>query len=93
MPTSMTMDAAIDALKSAVPNGGRVFVQGCAGEPLALAEALARRPEAATGLTFEGVWIPGVNRTDWAGLHAQARAEAIFLAPEWRDSFRAGQLA
>lgn len=93
MPLSVTMDAAIDALKSTLPNGGRVFVQGCAGEPLALAEALARQPEAAARLTFEGVWIPGVNRTDWAGLHALARAEAIFLAPEWHDSFRAGQLA
>ncbi|MCA3585784.1 acetyl-CoA hydrolase/transferase C-terminal domain-containing protein [Phenylobacterium sp.] len=93
MPIFKTMDAAIDALKSALPNGGRVFIPGCAGEPLALAEALARRPEAAAGLAFEGVWVPGVNRTDWAGLHAQARAEAIFLAPEWRDSFEAGQLA
>ncbi|MEQ7156281.1 acetyl-CoA hydrolase/transferase family protein [Brevundimonas aurifodinae] len=92
MPISMTMDAAIDALKTAVPNGGRVFIPGCAGEPLALAETLARRPEAAAGLTFEGVWIPGVNRTDWAGLHDDARAEAIFLAPEWRDSFVAGRM-
>lgn len=93
MPTTVTMDAAIDALKAAAPEGGRVFIPGCAGEPLALAEALAERPDAAGGLTFEGVWIPGVNRTDWAGLHDDARADAIFLAPEWRDSFAAGRLA
>jgi len=93
MPITVTMDAAIDALKAAVPEGGRVFIPGCAGEPLAFAEALAERPEAAAGLTFEGVWIPGVNRTDWARLHSDARTEAIFLAPEWRDSFEAGRLA
>jgi len=89
----MTMDAAIDALKAVLPDGGRVFIPGCAGEPLAFAEALANRPEAAAEQTFEGVWIPGVNRTDWAELHDQSRAEAIFLTPEWRDSFVAGRLA
>jgi acyl-CoA hydrolase len=87
------MDAALEALRSALPDGGRVFVPGCAGEPLPFAEALQSRPGAATGLTFEGVWIPGVNRTDWAGIHPDARAEAIFLAPEWRDSFEAGRLS
>jgi acyl-CoA hydrolase len=84
-----TMDAALDAL----PKRGRVFIPGCAAEPLPFAEAVAARPESAAGLTFEGVWIPGVNRTDWAGLHPDARAEAIFLAPEWRDSFTAGRLS
>jgi len=88
-----TMDAALDALRAALPDGGRVFVPGCAGEPLPFAEALARRPGAAAGLTFEGVWIPGVNRTDWAGIHPDARAEAIFLAPEWRDSFEEARLS
>ena len=88
-----TMDAALDALRGALPDGGRVFVPGCAGEPLPFAEALALRPDRAAGLTFEGVWIPGVNRTDWAGLHPDARADAIFLAPEWRDSFTAGRLS
>ena len=84
-----TMDAALDAL----PKRGRVFIPGCAAEPLPFAEAVAARPESAAGLTFEGVWIPGVNRTDWAGLHSDARGEAIFLAPEWRDSFTAGRLS
>ena len=84
-----TMDAALDAL----PKRGRIFIPGCAAEPLPFAEAIAARPETAAGLTFEGVWIPGVNRTDWAGLHPDARAEAIFLAPEWRDSFTAGRLS
>lgn len=93
MPITVTMDAAIDAFKAAVPTGSRVSIPGCAGEPVAFAAALAERPEAAAGMTFEGVWIPGVNRTDWAGLHDDARAEAIFLTPEWRDSFAAGRLA
>ena len=84
-----TMDAALDAL----PKRGRVFIPGCAAEPLPFAEAITARPEAAAGLTFEGIWIPGVNRTDWAGLHPDARGEAIFLAPEWRDSFTAGRLS
>lgn len=88
-----TIDAALDAMRRALPDGGRVFVPGCAGEPLPFADVLATRPDTAAGLTFEGVWIPGVNQTDWAGLHPDAHAEAIFLAPEWRESFEARRLS
>jgi len=91
MPT--TIEAALDALRKALPEGGRMFLPGCGGEPLPFADALAAHPDRAANLTFEGVWIPGVNRTDWAGLHPDAKAEAIFLAPEWRGSFVAGRLS
>ncbi|PZO01367.1 MAG: hypothetical protein DCF29_15465 [Alphaproteobacteria bacterium] len=88
-----SITTALDTLRRVLPDGGRVFIPGCAAEPLAFAQALAARPALAAHLTFEGVWIPGVNATDWAGLHPDARAEAIFLASAWRDSFSAGRLA
>lgn len=92
MVRRLTLDAALDWLRSELPNGGRVFVPGCAAEPLPVHDALRRRPDLAAGLTFEGVWIPGVNRADWAGLHPDARAETLFLSPAWRDSFESGRL-
>jgi hypothetical protein len=71
----------VAALASRLPQGGRVYTPGCAAEPLALAEAYRAQPEAADGLTFLGVWIPGVNRTDWAGLTpASAAVEHLHVA-------------
>lgn len=85
IPDRMTV---LDAVaRVAEGTRGRTYVAGCSGEPLAVAQALRVAPELADGMTFHGVWIPGVNRTDWAGLHAGARAETIFLSPELRASF------
>jgi acyl-CoA hydrolase len=56
-----------------------------------LAEALRQAPALAAAATFLGVWIPGVNRTDYAAFHAGARSDSIFLAPEFRKSFEAGK--
>lgn len=59
--------------------------------PLALADSLAAAPDLAEGVEFVGVWIPGMNRTDWAGLAPGARAVTTFASPDWRDSFQAGR--
>lgn len=64
---------------------------GVAAEPRALTAALEAEPELVAGHTFLGIWIPGVNGTDWAGLHPEAHSEQIFLGGEWRDSFEAGR--
>lgn len=66
---------------------GRIYVAGCSGEPVSVAQAFKVAPDLAAGMTFHGIWIPGVNRTDWAGLHPDARAETIFLSPDLRASF------
>lgn len=71
--------------------GGRVWVQGASGEPLLFASAFRDAPASARGLTFVGVWVPGVNRTDWAALHPSARAETTFAGPDWRESLDAGR--
>lgn len=72
---------------------GRTYVAGCSGEPLSVAQAFRIAPDLAAGMTFHGVWIPGVNRTDWAGLHPEAKAETIFLSPDLRTSFEARRTA
>ncbi|MEL6665701.1 MAG: acetyl-CoA hydrolase/transferase C-terminal domain-containing protein [Pseudomonadota bacterium] len=45
----------------------------------------------ADGVTFIGIWIPGINQTDWAGLHPNSEAESIFVSPAMRSSFEAGR--
>lgn len=75
------------------PGGGRVFIPGAASEPLALLEVYRRRPDLAAGLSFVSAHVPGINRSDWAGLHETARAEGTFVSADWRASFEAGRFA
>jgi acyl-CoA hydrolase len=72
--------------------GQQVFIAGCGGESQAFIEALKRNPERASGVTFTGVLIPGVNRFCYADLHPEARMRVIFLPPEFKAAFARGQL-
>lgn len=87
----MTPIEAFTQLRQDMPEKARLYVAGCSGEPLALVSGLQETPALARGLTFTGIWIPGVNATDWAGLHEEAYAETIFLSPALRPSFDAGR--
>ncbi|ATQ41086.1 hypothetical protein CSW64_01010 [Caulobacter mirabilis] len=88
------MDKLAELLASRLkPGEGRLFIPGGPGEPLGLLEAFRRSPDLAAGATFVGPHVPGINRTDWAGLHAEARAEGTFLSADWRPSFEAGRFA
>ncbi|MBI1392761.1 MAG: acetyl-CoA hydrolase [Alphaproteobacteria bacterium] len=60
---------------------------------MGLAKFLVSEPARAAGATFLGVWIPGVNRTDYSGLHPEACAELIFQSSDFRPSFEAGRSA
>lgn len=80
---------ALTQFRESLPETARIYVAGCSGEPLSVVEALRESPDLAAGVTFLGIWIPGVNATDWAGLHPSARAESIFVSPALRPSFEA----
>ncbi|MEW6599068.1 MAG: acetyl-CoA hydrolase/transferase C-terminal domain-containing protein [Pseudomonadota bacterium] len=69
----------------------RVFVQGAGMAPLALADSLKAAPELAQGVAFVGVWIPGMNRTDWAASSESSTAETSFASLDWRETFQAGR--
>lgn len=86
-----SLSDAFRSFRARLPADARLYVGGCSGDPLALADLLRSEPSLAAGLTFLGAWIPGINRTDWASLHPEARAETIFLPPDMRPSFEAGR--
>lgn len=79
------------AFRHALPEQARIYVAGCSGEPIALARFIEENPAWAAGVTFFGVWIPGVNSIDWASLHKNARSESIFVTPATQGSFRNGR--
>ena len=89
--TSNSLIAQLEAFRSQLPTEARLYVAGCSGEPLALVEAFRAAPELAAGITFCGIWIPGVNATDWGSLSPSSRAESIFVSPALRPSFEAGR--
>lgn len=88
MPKSLTPDEAVAAISTAA-RGGRVFLSAGPAEPLALHDAWRRTPEMAAGLSFAGLFIPGINRLDYTSLHPRARMELYMLSPDWRAGFAA----
>ena len=61
--------------------GGRLFVPGGPGEPLGLLQAYRKTPDLAAGVTVVGAHVPGINRTDWAGLQRYRQANAELPPP------------
>ena len=91
MPERQTRWIDPDAVPGLLRPGMRVFVQGLTGEPLTLVKALKARPAASDGVTYTGVWVPGVNDTDYAGLASRARSEIYFATPQAQASLAAGK--
>ena len=86
MPTTLTADALGQYLRP----GTRVYWPGCAGQSPLFEQWLRAEPDLASGVHFSGMWIPGVNRFDPTGLHAEARATAFFLLPELHAGWQRG---
>lgn len=61
--------------------GLRVLVHAGPAESAALHTLLRENPDRAAGVTFCGLFIPGLSRFDYAGLHTGARAETLFANP------------
>jgi acyl-CoA hydrolase len=78
-------------IRGAAGGTPRYYIPGGPAEPVFLADTIGAAPDLADGATFVGNWLPGINRTDWAGLHPNARAECTFLYGEHRASFEAGR--
>ena len=73
-----------------MPADNRVFVSASAAEPFAAAP-LSRRLEPLLSATFEGGFIPGVNRFDWSSLGPGAGMAGPFMSPAWRAIAAAGR--
>ena len=83
--------ALLKSLRDAASGAPRLYIPGGPAEPTFLADAFRTDPALADGVTFLGHWLPGINHTDWAGLHPNAAAEGTFLYSDHRRSFEAGR--
>jgi acyl-CoA hydrolase len=83
--------SSIPALLKLLRPGLRVFLHAGPSESLALRAALQANPEAAKGVEFFGIFIPGINDFDYASLHEDARVSSSFVPPMARKSFEQGR--
>ena len=88
MPTKLDRASFLDQLRP----GLEVYAPGCAGHSLLFESWLQHAPERCDGVRFTGVYIPTVNRFDFAGLHPGARLRSIFLSGDLRDSWLGGRV-
>jgi acyl-CoA hydrolase len=90
MPAAQLALTSPAAFAATLRPGRRLYVAGCGGQPDAVRDALAARPEALKGSVIAGVWIPGVLGRDMSALGATV--ETIFMTPELRAGFAAGRV-
>ena len=83
--------SSVPALLAHKAQGGRVFIPGGPVEPMALASAFIEQPEYAADLIFCGMMIPGINTTDWAGLHTAAQAVVFLPSPDLAATLATGR--
>lgn len=87
MPATLSLTQVLHELQP----GMTVYVPGVSGESLALYAALKAAPEHAAGVCFVGTQFPGINRSDYLGLHPQARQRGYFMLPGLRAGFADGR--
>lgn len=82
----------VKSIADMLPHGGRVLWHAAQSECRPLLDAFRANPEAIKGLTFAGLFIPGVNTTDLTEYAADIRMESIFIGPAHRKAFAAGRM-
>jgi acyl-CoA hydrolase len=71
--------------------GGRIVLSAGPAEPLVLHDAWSETPETAADILFAGLFVPGLNRLDYAALHPRAGMDIVMLSPDWRQGFVEGR--
>lgn len=87
---TITPAAAVDELARHA-RGGRIVLSAGPAEPIILHDAWRETPETAADILFAGLFVPGVNRFDYASLHARAGMDLVMLSPDWRKGFAKGR--
>jgi acyl-CoA hydrolase len=80
-----------DSLSEHFGPGQRVFVAGLSGESALLRDELRKHPDRAACVEFTSVQLPGVDQTDYIGMHAQARSVSCFMTPATRRGMVEGR--
>jgi acyl-CoA hydrolase len=81
MPINLDQASFVSLLRS----GSLVFVQGCSGESLLLADHVRKAGAALGPKTFTGIFVPGLNRYDYLA-NPDCRVLTYFMTPELKKA-------
>jgi len=70
-----------DQLAEVLPAGGVTWLQGSSGESKLIRDGLVAAGDALGDMTFTGIFVPGLNRLDYA-LTGNRRVKTFFMTPE-----------
>jgi acyl-CoA hydrolase len=70
-----------DQLVEVLPAGGLTWLQACSAESPLIRDALVAAGDALGAMTFTGIFVPGLNRLDYA-LAGTRRVKTFFMTPE-----------
>ena len=90
-PVKLSSLAEAAALLAERARGGRIFIPAGPVEPLGLADAFRQNPGLADDLRFCGLFIPGLNRLDWASLSPEAASDVFLPSPDFAATIATGQ--
>jgi acyl-CoA hydrolase len=86
-PSLVSPDAFVRGLTA-----DRLVLAGFTGEPTAVIDALIRHPRTAPEACLTGVFIPGANTFDPAGIVPNGTVETFFVGPPLRAGFASGRV-
>ena len=84
--------SAREAAALAAP-GASLFIGGCCGEPTAVLDAVLAEPDLWRDVTFNGAFIPGVNRRNLQAIGVGTRVRTIFSTEGLRPGQGAGAVS
>lgn len=88
----MAKPLALQQIRSLLAPGMRVLLHAGPSESPVFLQQLQAEPELAQGITFTGLFVPGINAFDYTRLTPTTRMESLFAAPALRGGFEAGRL-
>lgn len=71
-----------EELAEILPAGGLTWLQGCSAESPLIRDSLVAAGDALGAMAFTGIFIPGLNRLDYA-LTGQRRVKTFFMTAEF----------
>ena len=70
-----------DQIAEVLPAGGLTWLQACSGKSPLIRDGLVAAGEALGAMTFTGIFVPGLNRVNYA-LRGARRVRTFFMTPE-----------
>ena len=87
----MPKEINLNEIPNLISKNMKIYMPNCGGESLVIADLIQKNPVCLDNVHLIGVWIPGVNNIDYAGLNETAKATTFFVTPALKKTFLSGK--